>query len=527
MGWLRRIKVLVAIGVLTASALASEYRGRVLFHGVPVPGATVTLEQGGKKIIAITDAQGLYSFADVADGSWLASVEMLGFATVHEQIMVAPGAPVATWELKLLSLEEIRAQTHPETVHTEVALATPPTTTEQPKKSAKVAQLDAGAAPENPEVGELNQRSADGLLINGSANNAETGRFGLPGAFGNNRFGGRKLYNGGIGLILDNSALDASPYALAGQQAPKPAYNRTTGVVTFGGPLQIPHVLKNGPFVFVAYQWTRNNSATTQSALVPTVDERNGILTRPVIDPTTGAPFAGNTIPQQRISPQAQALLNLYPPSNVTGNSRYNFQAPLLSPTHQDALQTRVMKMFGRKDQLFGNFALQSIRSSSPNIFGFVDRSSALGLNTGINWNHRLSTDWFLTAGFQFSRLATHVHPYFANRENVSGDAGIQGNNQDPMNWGPPALSFANGIAGLSDAQSSFDRNQTSGFSYSMSWSHFAHNITFGTDYKRREFNVLSQQDPRGSFTFTGGVTGSALGDFLLGIPDTSSIAFG
>ena len=526
MGWFRRIAMLAVVGVVAATAVASEYRGRVTFNDFAVPGATVTLQEGGKKIVAITDANGLFSFADVPDGSWPVSVEMLGFATVHEHITVSAGAPVQIVELKLLSLEEIRAQAHPATVTTQLALSTPIESAPQSKKPAQAVQPDA-AATENPERDELNQRSADGLLINGSANNGDSSQFGLPGAFGNNRFGGRKLYNGGIGLIFDNSALDASPYALAGQRVPKPSYSRTTGVVTFGGPLQIPHVLKNGPFVFVAYQWTRNNSASTQSALVPTADERNGILSTPAIDPTTGAPFTGNKIPQQRISRQAQALLNLYPLPNVAGNSRYNFQAPLLTPIHQDALQTRVMKSLGRKDQLFGNFSFQSIRRSSPNVFGFVDHSSSLGLNTGANWNHRLSFDWFLTAGFQFSRLATHTRPYFANRENVSGNAGIQGNNQDPMNWGPPALTFANGIAGLSDAQSSFDRNQTSGFSYSMSWNHLAHNISFGADFKRREFNVLSQQDPRGSFAFTGGVTGSALGDFLLGIPDTSSIAFG
>ena len=28
--------------------------------------------------------------------------------------------------------------------------------------------------------------------------------------------------------------------------------------------------------------------------------------------------------------------------------------------------------------------------------------------------------------------------PYFANRINISGDAGIAGNNQDPINWGAP-----------------------------------------------------------------------------------------
>src|SRR5204862_3796557 len=44
---------------------------------------------------------------------------------------------------------------------------------------------------------------------------------------------------------------------------------------------------------------------------------------------------------------------------------------------------------------------------------------------------------------------------------------------------------------------------------------------------RRQHVDVLSQQDPRGSFAFTGTATGSDLADFLLGIPHTSAIAFG
>src|SRR5713226_3676188 len=60
-----------------------------------------------------------------------------------------------------------------------------------------------------------------------------------------------------------------------------------------------------------------------------------------------------------------------------------------------------------------------------------------------------------------------------------------------------------------------------------MLWSRDRHNVSFGADFRRQQFNYLSQQDPRGTFTFTGTSTGFDLAGFLLGIPDTSSIAFG
>jgi hypothetical protein len=505
---------LAAIAWLAVSALAaSEYRGEVTFGGLPVPGATVTAAKGDQKFAAITDLQGLYSFPDLTDGGWTIEIRMLGFAAVKQEVTIGPNATssltAAKWELKLLPLDRIKAE-----IQTAVVSAQPP----EPRKQEPA---------KGPSEEDLSQRAADGFLINGSSQNGAASPFAQLGAFGNNRNGGKGLYNGGVGIVLDNSSLDAQQFSLTGQDTPKPAYNRLTGLAALSGPLRIPHLFKQAPYFFFAYQWTRNNNATTQPGLMPTLAERNGVFSNPVLDPSTGAPFPGSLIPQSRISPQARALLDFYPLPNFNGDTGYNFQIPILSPTHQDALQSRFNKTLGPKDQINGRFALQSLRSDTPNLFGFLDTTSLLGINTSANWSHRLNSGWFLNLGFQFSRLATHITPFFENRENVSGEAGISGNDQDPTNWGPPSLNFASGIAGLSDAISSFDRNQTNGLSYSMRWYRGTHNIAFGTDFRRQEFNYLSQQNPRGMFVFTGGVTGSDFADFLLGIPDTSSIAFG
>ncbi len=107
------------------------------------------------------------------------------------------------------------------------------------------------------------------------------------------------------------------------------------------------------------------------------------------------------------------------------------------------------------------------------------------------------------------------------------------------MNYGPPSLSFASGISGLSDGITAFNRTQTTAVSYNQLWIHGRHEVTFGGDYRWQQFNYLSQQNPRGTFTFTGGATsqivngvpvsgtGIDFADFLLGIPDTSALAFG
>ena len=513
-----RLRLCLLLCLALSALFAAQHYGQVTFNGLPVPGAIVTASRADQKLTAVTDTQGLYTFPELADGAWTLQVEMLGFAAATQEVVAGPDATPARWELKLLPLDQIQAE-----IKTAAAAVTPApaAAVEQPKADA--------SAPQTPEPSdeELNQRAADGFLINGSTNNGASSPFSLSPAFGNRRFGGRQLYNGSIGLITDNSALDAQQFSLTGQKTPKPFYSRLSGVATFGGPLQIPHLFRNGPNIFVAYQWTRNTTASTDPGLVPDAAERSGVFSTAVLDPLSGQPFSGNAIPASRISRQARALLSLYPLSNFTGNTGYNYQIPILNPTHQDALQSRFNKTLGSRDQVYGRFAFQSTRSDTENLFEFQDASDRLGINTDVNWSHRFGHTWFLNLGYQFSRLSTRGTPFFENRVNVSAVAGISGNDRNPMNWGPPDLTFSSGIAGLSDGQASFDRNQTSGVSGSMLWTHRAHNIRFGTDFRRQEFNYLSQQNPRGAFTFTGAAAGSDFADFLLGIPDTSSIAFG
>ena len=535
------LRFVCAIAFLLAAntANASQHHGQVTFGGLPVPGAQITASQGGKKVISITDAQGLYSL-DLTDGTWTIEVEMQCFSRIRQDIVVEPGAPAATWVLNLLPDDAIKAEAEPAIPGVQSSRRPAMGEPSVPHREVSPSQ------PALPAGDDLSQRAADGLLINGSVNNGAASPFAQMAAFGNNRNGAKGLYNGGVGIILDNSALDARPFSLSGLNLPKVAYNRVTGVATLGGPLRIPHVLEHGPLFFVGYQWTRSRNDATQPGLMPDAAERAGDFSNEfnpqgqpieIFDPTTGMQFPGNAIPPGRISPQAQALLDFYPQPNVSRNGLYNFQAPIVSDTHQDGLQSRFNKTFNSRNESYGDFAFLSTRSGTPNVFGFLDTTDVLGINSGIYWSHRFSHQLFQTLGYRFSRLATRVTPYWANHQNVSGDAGITGNDQDPMNWGPPSLNFAGGVAGLSDANSSYDRNQTSAVSYSILRSRNRHNLTFGFDFRRQEFNYLSQQNPRGTFTFTGVATqglvngvavgGSDVADFLLGIPDTSAIAFG
>jgi hypothetical protein len=541
MAWrFSNISYICALVCLCASSLAAarEYHGQVFFNGMPVPGATVTVAQGDKRFSTVTDRQGLYEFADLADGGWKIQIEMRGFSILEDQVTVAANEPQGNWELKLLNLAEMLAQAQAAKPLQTRPASSPGTV---PKVEApKTAEANGTGAPQPAD--DTAEKSADGLLINGSENNAATSQYSLSQAFGNRRPGTKGLYNGSIGAIADNSVFDARPYSLAGQQTPKDAYSRITMMLALGGPLRIPRLLPNGPNFFVAYQWTRNADAANQTGLVPTISERSGNLAgllnaqgQPVTiyNPATGLPFTGN-IP---VSAQATALLNLYPLPlpNLAGNSRYNYQAEVLNDTHVDALQSRLNKTIGRRDQVYGGFGFRSSRANSTNLFHFVDDTSTLGIDANVNWSHRFHHQIFALLGYHYTRMRTEVQPEFANRKDVSGLAGIGGNDTDPADWGPPSLVFSS-IAGLGDANSEFNRNRTEAVSLSVTSTLKRHNFTFGGDFRRQEYNEYTQQNPRGTFTFTGaatqgsgaaGTSGSDLADFLFGIPDTSALAYG
>jgi len=565
---------LLAAGWLSALVLlASEHHGQVTFAGLPVPGVAVTATQGENKVTAITDGMGTYSFPDLADGTWSVQVEMSGFTTLKQNVGVGPGAPGVTWELKLKSLSEIQAQVQTPALATEprpaaAAPAKPTAPAPAKPKPAVSAQAAAGgpaqagaaaggrggtpaqtaaagtpAAPAaEPAPSEASQQAADGFLVNGSQVNGGASPFALNPAFGNNRRGPRSLYTYLLQFNLGNSALNANNFSLSGQNTPKPSYNVFTAQGSVQGPLRIPHLLRNGPTFFINYSLNRSRNASNAEDLMPTLAQRNGNLsnvTSPIIDPTTGMQFPGNIIPPSRLNtPQAQAaqaLLSYFPFPN-SSSTIYNYQVPVIGVSHGDFVNSRLQKQVGRKNTILGTFAFQSTRANNPNASGFpfLDTNSGLGMRINPQWRHQWTPRLSSLLQYDFTRNAQHTYSYFENLKNVSGLAGITGNNQSPTYWGPPSLNFgSSGIQGMSDGVPSFIRPQTGTAKDDNTWNHGRHTVTFGADFIRQEFNYFNETNPRGSFNFTGAATeaspggGSPFADFLLGIPDSATLNSG
>ena len=473
---------------------AADLSGQVVFSGLPVPGVTITVTMGAKKATTVSDEDGGFRFSNLDDGTWTLKTEMRGFtAEVRDVAVPSPASPLIV-ALKMQSYPAMAPA-----VATEV-----PTSVEPP--------------PDTPEI------------LNGSVVNGAASLFAQPRAFGNNRPSAGPRYNGAFTSVLGNSAWNAAPYSFGPSPPPAPSYDDLQLGFTLAGPFMIPGLVRNGPLMQVSYQHAVSHRAVSQSALMPTAAERAGDFSQSatiIRDPRTGEPFPDNVIPPERISPQAAALVGYYPlPTGLTAGGA-NFEAPILTGSTSDVFQAGTNKPLNRnRTQLGMVFNHQRTVADTDSLFGFTDRTRLSSLNATVTLGHRFSQRMSMRATYRFTRSATEVTPFFAGRVNVSGDAGITGNNQDPENWGPPALAFPT-IADLRDADYQRNTAITHTAGAEATWRRGRHAVTFGGDVRRNAVDVTSQPDPRGTLAFTGRATGDALADFLLGLPATSAIAFG
>jgi len=468
---------------VTASALAAAVlTGRILFSGLPVPGAVVTASHGAHVITTSSDGDGVFRLPDLEEGAWTLRVQMRGFADVTREIAVPfTGAPL-TITLAMRTYAEIIGTGAP-----------PPSSSPQAADPADVVW--------------------DADVINGSVVNGAASPFAQPRAFGNNRPRPGAGYTGLVSGVFANSAWNARPFSF-GAAVPPPFTGDAQFDFTLGGPLRIPLVVRTGPQMQITLRHGVTHIATSAAAVVPTLAERRG-------------DFGDLQIPADRISPQAQALLAYYPLPNAEPTSQAaNYLTTLVNRTEQDAFQFGVNSQAGRRTAIGAAVTWQRTHAGATTLFGFRDANTQSTLSANGNWQRRLSARASARLRYQFTRAIATLTPFFANRVNVSGDAGIQGNSQTPQDWGPPTLSFPD-VAGLSDANYQHNGALTHAAGGDYLVKHGRHDVTIGGDAKHTGVDVTQQADPRGTLAFTGAATGHAFADFLLGVPATSTIGYG
>ncbi len=377
-----------------------------------------------------------------------------------------------------------------------------------------------------------------------------------PGAFGNNRRDPRSRYNFAASINnFTNSFLNARSYSETGQVVTKPSAETLRSTLTAGGPLKIPHIFDTkgkGTFT-LNYSLTRNRNGLTFNDLVPTDAERAGNFSGVLVNGAGGTqvpvtlyngstPYPGNQIPSTSINPIAAALLKYYPEPNFVGSTKFNYASAGTGYTNGDNINGRLSYTINAKMQMSGGIQWQRQNTQAPSVFaatvpGWFNQSTSNGINLqNLSLIYHFSPRLIGTTRYNYSRATTLVgQPYWANRSNIEGILGIQGTDQYPSNWGPPTINFTGSTLDIRDASLNYQHPQTSAIGESVLWVHGPHQLTLGADFSRRETNILSQSNPRGTFTFNGSATalngntsnigtGQEFADFLVGTPYSTAL---
>ena len=388
-------------------------------------------------------------------------------------------------------------------------------------------------------------RGAGGSLRGGSRGGGRPLRLG-DGPFGNRIARGRESVRGGLFFSLNNSALDARPYSLTGQKVEKPSYAQSRFGFNLGGPLALPKLPRSDrTFFFVNYTGTRARRPYNAVSTLPTPEQRSGDFSQPLgllapvlHDPNGRLPFPGNRIPASRMDPIARGLLDFFPLPNQPGSVQ-NYQYVTSNGNNSDQFSLRVMRPVTRQDRLDVNFNSQWRNGTSSQLYGFRDSSRGHGWSISGGWTHNFSRVTIVTLRGNLSRNRGETLPHFAYLRDVAGELGILGASRDPVNYGPPNLNFTN-FGDLTDASALLRRDQTASVNPSLLLMRGRHTLTVGGEFRRVQLNTRTDQNARGTFTFTGLATsalddrkqplpgtGLDFADFLLGLPQSSSIRFG
>ena len=362
---------------------------------------------------------------------------------------------------------------------------------------------------------------------------------GFGGGRGNFRGFNPRQPHGSIFWTGSNSALNAEPFSLRGQPQNQPASGSNRFGITLMGAPFIPGLVKPSgkDTVFLTLSGVRNSSPLDEYGTVPTYAERTGTI-----------PGLANPITPV---PQAVALLKYIPEPNLPGDvQNYHLLSTAQSNTTQAGI--RYMRGIGANASPFGAFGgrggggqrsqqSQGLRQSvnfnynwahtatdNVNIFpqlGGKTASDSYSVQAGYTLGYRKLTSIF---NANWNRANSHASNFFTNSTDIATQLGILGPGGNPLNasslnYGLPSVTLSS-FTGLSEQQPRFSISQTITISETLAWMHGKHNFRFGGDYRRVHHDFLGGSNATGSFYFTGFYTGSSFGDFLLGVPQETSL---
>jgi len=322
--------------------------------------------------------------------------------------------------------------------------------------------------------------------------------------------GGSNFWHGEAFEYFRNRELDARNFFEAPTE--KARYQRNQ----FGGALSGP-IQADKTFFYANFGGLAERRGFSRLGVVPSAALRSGDLTslgKPVIDPFAQHPFPGNIIPASRIHPLSARVLDLFPSTNL-------FQ-PVLRDTLPQGSGRLDTKEFNFRYSYGTQNLFEPYAEEAQSIPGFGNKVRNSGHNTMGHHTRAFTPKILHSLRAGFSRSFRQVRPENSDRD-IGREWGVNWLHVRPRDYGFPLFNIQ-GFSSVGDAVPlPIERySNTYQLTESVQIQRGRHLFKLGGDVRRQEVNGYLDYFARGQLTFGGALTGSGIGDLLLGFPQTA-----
>lgn len=309
--------------------------------------------------------------------------------------------------------------------------------------------------------------------------------------------------------------------------------------VFLGGPVWIPKIYKgkDKTFFFGSYEALRLPEQVVLVENVPSIALRSGDLSAysNQIMNGNGVPFAGNQIPISMISPLALAALKyLYPlpntgsPNSLVNNYVTNFPTPISS----NQGDFRVDRVLTPNQTVFARMTYKEKLGEAAPIYSPLAGSTLQpehdwALTAAHNWVINPTTVNELRGGWTGSHTGTSTG---LPASVIASELGLQTAGPLPPGDASPEFKIS-GFQTMGSSASSISQTSTFQVLDNLTLTKGKHTYKFGVDYRYLTalYTNVFATDRMGVYNFNNSVTksivGNAFASFLLGIPDSDTMA--
>ncbi|MCX6625853.1 MAG: TonB-dependent receptor, partial [Acidobacteria bacterium] len=340
--------------------------------------------------------------------------------------------------------------------------------------------------------------------------------------------GSNEFHGGAFWAYTGNSLMSRTFFA---SSVPFRVYNNFGA--SLGGPIK-----KNKLFFFGTYEGSRESAKVITFMDTPIPAYRTGDFSSllgkvTVKNPFTGQPFPNNQISPGLISSVSQKAQDYYyplPNTGAPGQVSSNWQAQYRGTTGFtifDHFDIRGDYNISNRDTVFARVSWRRMPLEYTDVYPLHVTQLRRSRSGVAAWTHTISP----AAVNEFRFGATfHVNPYFADvvGSDLVKQFGIQGITTTGIHNAPGFTITGVSSADLDSAGDNFHNNPTTNYEWidTLSWTRGSHLMKFGVDIIRDQLNGGNiASNVYGGYNFSGVYSGLGYADFLLGIPQTTSVS--